>query len=263
MSDKSFSFLNLKKPCVMAILNYTPDSFSDGGDYFTPSVALNKAFELQNSGADIIDIGATSTRPNNSGFDEKEELRRLHEVLPAVCEKIKIPISVDTFFPECALYALECGASIINDVSGTYNHEISKMIKRFGAGYVVTHNPSGADIVPSYENGVIVAVRSFFIDCIEQAKKDGIPSECLCLDPGFGFGKTTEQNIEMLNCLSWLKFKPYALLIGLSRKRFTGEIYNLSNARDRDNCSFILEKKAYENGADIIRTHTVKDYING
>ena len=237
----------------MGILNYTPDSFSDGGLYNTPEKALEKALSLIEEGADIIDIGANSTRPGADILTEKEEQERLKEVLPAINNKISVPFSVDTFYPECAKYALENGAEIINDVSGKFNPEIAKSVMEHNAYYVVTHNPCGSEKEAEYPDGVVPAVRNFFVDVIRTAREMGFPKDKLILDPGFGFGKSIEDNNELLENFEWMKFKGILLLCGLSRKRFIRA--NLKENEDIDAATAKANALAVSKGADIIRTH--------
>lgn len=244
-----------KKTLVMGILNFTPDSFSDGGDYFSAQKAAERAAQIEALGADIIDIGANSTRPGAEILDAKSELARLESVLPAVYGAVNIPVSVDTFYPECAEYALRSGAGIINDVSGTFNPEIAELVKQYDASLVVTHNPCGASEVQDYNGSVVAAVRSFFLECIGRAAQCSLPLEALCLDPGIGFGKSDEDNLEIIRNLNWLKINPCALLFAASRKRVTA--LNRTDPKDRDFSSVSANTAAVAGGADIIRVHNI------
>lgn len=246
-----------EKTYVMGILNYTPDSFSDGGNYFTPEKALERALEMQDQGADIIDIGANSTRPDAVILGAAEEKERLAPVLEAVCGNVKAAVSVDTFYPVCAEAALKAGADIINDVSGVFNPETAKLAAKYGAGYIVMHNPCGSAEACDYPEGVIAQLRKFFVDAIELAAKFGLPKEQLCLDPGFGFGKTYEDNLEILRNLQWLKFNGVALLAAGSRKRFIGTASGEENPALRDPGTVAAHTAAIAGGADIIRVHDV------
>ncbi len=252
-----------KKTYIMGILNYTPDSFSDGGMYNTPEKALGHALEMQALGADIIDLGANSTRPNAQVLSADEEKKRLVPALEALKGKLSVPVSVDTFYPECALTALEYGALIINDVSGKFNREIAENAKKYGAGYIVTHNPCSAEQSAEYKDGVVQSVRSFFLSCIELAAECGLPLEQLCLDIGFGFGKSREDDIRLLSELEWLKFKDIALLAGASRKRFIGVYGKEENASKRDFGTVAAHTAAIAGGADIIRVHDVYSAVQG
>lgn len=252
-----------KKTYVMGILNYTPDSFSDGGVYFTPEKALEHALEMQSQGADIIDIGANSTRPDAVILGAAEEKERLIPVVEAIRSSVTAAISVDTFYPVCAEAALRAGADIINDVSGVFNPETAKLAARYGAGYVVMHNPCGSAAVSEYPDGVVADLRKFFVDALELAAKFGLPKEQLCLDPGFGFGKTYEDNLEILRNLQWLKFKGVALLAAGSRKRFIGKASGEENPALRDPGTVAAHTAAIAGGADIIRVHDVFSGVQG
>lgn len=246
-----------KRTYVMGILNYTPDSFSDGGLYFTPEKALAHAIEMQEQGADIIDIGANSTRPDAKILGAQEEKERIIPVLEAICGKVTAAVSVDTFYPVCAEAALMAGADIINDVSGVFNHETARLAAKYGAGYVVMHNPCGSAEVSEYPDGVVADLRKFFVDALELAAKFGLPREQLCLDPGFGFGKSYEDNLEIIRNLQWLKFKGVALLAAGSRKRFIGRASGEENPAMRDAGTVAVHTAAIAGGADIIRVHDV------
>ncbi len=252
-----------EKTYVMGILNYTPDSFSDGGLYNTPEKALAHALEMQQSGADIIDIGANSTRPGAVILSASEEAERLEAVLSQVCGKLDCAVSVDTFYPLCAKIALEAGADIINDVSGVFNPEIAQLCKEYSAGYVVMHNPCGASDVAEYPNGVVNEVRRFFLDTLALASKAGLNKNQLCFDMGLGFGKSYEDNLELLRDAQWLKFKGVALLAAGSRKRFIGKASGEETGSRRDAGTVAAHTAAIAGGADIIRVHDVFSAVQG
>ena len=240
-------------PQIMGILNYTPDSFSDGGKYFSPELAEKRAFEMVSQGADIIDVGCNSTRPGSEILTQEEELERLKAVLPVITSAVDAPVSVDTFYPGCALYSLENGATVINDVSGDYNEEIAEYVRKYGASYVVTHNPCGADEIKEYPDGVISDISLFFDDCIAKAAVTGIKPENLILDPGFGFGKSRDDNYKILKNLSSIKKDGFRLLAGISRKRFI----RIHSASESDYATCAADLWAMLCGADIIRVHNV------
>ncbi len=252
-----------KKTYVMGILNYTPDSFSDGGLYFDPEKALEKALEMEADGADIIDIGANSTRPDAQILSAQEEIERLVSVLETLEGKLRVPLSVDTFYPACAKAALERGADIINDVSGVFNKEIAALAKEYLAGYIVTHNPCGSAKSAEYENGVVCEIRQFFVDAVSQAAECGLQRQQLCLDPGLGFGKIYEDNIEILRNIEWLKFKGVALLAAGSRKRFIGTASGVEESSHRDPGTVAAHTAAIAGGADIIRVHDIRSAVQG
>lgn len=259
----NFEFPLGKRTYVMGILNYTPDSFSDGGMYNTPEKALEHAIEMQSQGADIIDIGANSTRPDAVILSAKEEKERLVQVIGSLKGKINAAISVDTFYPECAEAALESGAVIINDVSGVFNEEMAALAVKYGAGYVVMHNPCGSAAVAEYEQGIVEEVRKFFLDALTLAGKCGLPKSRLCLDMGFGFGKSYENNLELLRDMEWLKFKGVALLAAASRKRFIGTASGEKSCAMRDAGTVAAHTAAIAGGADIIRAHDVFSAVQG
>lgn len=252
-----------KRTYVMGILNFTPDSFSDGGKYDTPEKALARALEMQEQGADIIDLGANSTRPGAQILSAGEEKERILPALEALEGKLSVPLSVDTFYPSCARLALEHGADIINDISGVFNSEMASLAAEYGAGYIVLHNTGGAGTVSKYENGVVADVRRFFIDCIELAAKCGLSREQLCLDIGLGFSKSREDDIELISKLQWVKFGDVALMVAGSRKRFIGAVSGEQNAEKRDPGTVAANTAAIAGGADIIRVHDVAGAVQG
>ncbi len=240
-------------PLIMGILNFTPNSFSDGGRYFEPHLALEHMKEMTAQGADIIDLGCNSTGPGVDILSSDQEMLRLKSVLPVISQNKTVPLSVDTFYTECAEYSLENGADIINDVSGCFNNEIANLAVKYNASYVVMHNSGGADSFNSYSDGIINNVNSFFNNCINQSKSVGLRPEKLILDPGFGFGKTKEDNLKLLKNLNDLKHVGYKILVGVSRKRFVraGDIQN------SDFATLTAQTYAVLAGADIIRAHNV------
>lgn len=248
---------------IMGILNCTPDSFSDGGLYNNPQAAVRHAVEMREQGADIIDIGANSTRPDAIILSGEDEKKRLLPILEAVREKTAAAISVDTFYPTCAKAALEAGADIINDISGVFNSEMAMLAKEYGAGYVVMHNPCGAGVTAEYPKGVVTEIREFFLDALRLAGECGFPKSNLCLDPGLGFSKTVQDNYEILRETEWLKFKGVALLVAGSRKRFIGAASGVENCRERDVGTVAAHTAAIAGGADIIRVHNVAAAVQG
>ena len=241
---------------IMGIVNVTPDSFSDGGEFLDAQAAISHALELVDDGADIIDFGANSTRPGSVAVSESEEIARLAPVFENLKGKENLFISVDTFYTGAAAFCLENGAKIINDVSGAFNAEIAKLCKEKGACLVVTHNPENADTETQYPDGVIADVRKFFIDCVEKAAAIGFPPENLILDPGIGFSKSRDDDIEILRNMQWLKMRPCPLLCGVSRKRVTA--YDGNSPKERDYSTCAANTAAVLGGADIIRVHNVK-----
>lgn len=257
----NFEFPLGKRTYIMGILNCTPDSFSDGGLYNTPETALERALEMQAQGADIIDIGANSTRPSAQIISASQELERLMPILEVLKGRLEVPISADTFYPSCAEAALKSGVSMINDVSGEFNGDMARLAKKYNAAYVVMHNPCGAGTVKEYKNGVVCDIREFFLDSMRLAAECGLPREQLCLDPGIGFSKSTQDNFEIIQNLEWLKFKEVALLFAASRKRFIGEASGEANSSMRDSGTIAADTAAISCGADIIRVHDVRGAV--
>lgn len=262
---KKFRFTNSEfildgKARIMGILNVTPDSFSDGGMFLEAEKAVLHAEEMINCGADIIDVGAMSTRPGSEPVSPEEEIRRLAPVLGKLCRLDSAVVSVDTVNPETARFALSAGAHIINDVSGRFNEKMADVVKEYNAGWILTHTsdvPSGS--VVEYKNGVVCSVNEFFDEMIEKCEKSGIGREYICLDPGFGFAKTTEDNIQLLKNLEAVARDDIAFLAAASRKRFIADITNAKKIDDRLEGSLAVNVIALMKGADIIRVHDVSE----
>lgn len=242
-----------KKVLIMGIVNVTPDSFSDGGDHFSPQDAIDCAFSLADDGADIIDIGAQSTRPGHTPVSDEEEWSRLEPVLKAVCGKISVPVSVDTYYPSVAEKALQAGADIINDVSGIISPEMAKIVKNTPCGWIIMHNGAGS----------VGEVKEFFINSAEECERLGIDADQLCFDMGIGFGKDYEENMELLANVSQYKIEGYPLLLGTSRKRVIGAGSNQENPKERTYGNIAADTAAVLGGADIIRIHDVKNEKQG
>lgn len=260
-----FSFKNLieKKnaPLIMGVLNITPDSFSDGGEFNGLSSALERLNKLYEDGADIIDIGACSTAPNNTIVSIEEELKRL-EILSELVESSKVPLSIDTFRPEVAKFALENGVSIINDESGAYNPAMANVVKEYKAGWIFMHTGGkSSKETTEYENGVVADVVDFFNDMKTKAVAFGINEDSLCYDCGIGFGKTRNDDTELLkNCKTLSQYSP--LLIGVSRKRVIGELTGEKNPKDRVAGSVAAAICCAKNGAGVLRVHDVKETVD-
>ncbi len=240
-----------KKTYVMGILNVTPDSFSDGGKNFSVENATLSAIEMEKQGADFIDVGAQSTRPGATLISEKEEWDRLKAVLPKIIGSVKIPVSVDTFYPFVAKKSLELGASIINDVSGTVSLEMAEIIKEYNAGWVLMHNCE-------VENDPICEVHSALNFMRDTAVKYGVKLENVCLDPGIGFAKTMEQNRLLIKETQKVRVDSNAYLLGVSRKRVIGfPLGQETEPKDRDFATISANTIGILGGADIIRVHNV------
>lgn len=241
---------------IMGIVNVTPDSFSDGGRYNDPNAAIEHALRLEEDGADIIDIGAESTRPGHTPVSAKEELQRLGPVLEGLRGRLGVPISVDTFKPETAKAAIELGAAIINDVAALSMPGMAETAATGGVSVVIMH--PGAK---SYPGGVAREVRDFLLKAAHRAEAVGIPAEQICLDPGFGFGKDYAQNLELLYNLDEAKPAGYAFLSGVSRKSFIGASTGCREASRRVAGTVAADTVAVLKGTDIVRVHDVKEAL--
>lgn len=255
------SFLT-NKCYVMGILNVTPDSFSDGGLYATRESAVSKTLEMLDEGADIIDIGGESSRPGAEAISVEEEKGRVIPVIKEILNsRPNAIISVDTYKAEVAKASLEKGAKIINDISGgTFQPEILDVVKNYNASMVIMHikgTPKNMQTNPKYEN-LIEEIYDFLYIQVQKAKEKGIKN--IFIDPGIGFGKTVENNFEIIKRLGDFKSMGCPILIGLSRKSFLGKSLNL-DINNRDTATSIMETASALNGARIIRTHNIKNGV--
>lgn len=237
----------------MAIINVTPDSFSDGGDSFSPEKAAENAIKAQENGADIIDLGAQSTRPGYTEISAREEWSRLAPVFERIKGKIKIPISVDTYFPYVAERAADNGADIINDVSGIINPEMADVIKKTSCGWVIMHNGAGN----------ITDVKAFFERSVKEASLLGVKKESLCLDMGIGFGKNRRQDQELIANVRKYRPAEYPLLLGTSRKRVIAQISGQPEPKNRVYGNIAADTVAILGGVNIIRLHDVENEKQG
>ena len=246
----------------MGILNVTPDSFSDGGAYSAPAIAVARALELVEQGADIIDIGGESTRPGADPVSEAEEIRRTIPVIEGICAQSNVPVSIDTMKAGVARSAVEAGACIINDVSGfETDPEMASVVRETGAGVVLMHmkgTPQTMQQQPDYER-VVVEVNDYLEARAHGAERDGILREQIVLDPGIGFGKTLEHNVDLMRRLSVLMASDYPLLIGASRKSFIGALTGRLKPAERGAGSLGVAAWSIVNGAHILRVHDVLD----
>jgi len=256
--DALSKLLALGRPLVMGILNVTSDSFSDGGQFIDPARAIAHAGDMAKQGADILDIGAESTRPYGGALpvSADDEITRLALVLPAVV-KLGLPVSIDTIKANVAAWALDRGASIVNDVWGLQRDpQMAKLVAARGMPVIVMHNRERPD-----ENIDIIAdVVTFFTRSLEIATHAGIAREKVVLDPGIGFGKTPEQSILCIAQLAKFRRFGLPLLVGASRKRFINSV-TPSSPDDRIGGSIASHLKAVENGASIARVHDVKETV--
>ena len=257
-----------ERTLIMGILNVTPDSFSDGGQFLTVDDALAHAEQMISEGADIIDVGGESTRPGGEPVSVEEEIERVVPVIEALSQRVATPISVDTTKSEVARAALAAGAAIVNDISALrFDFYIADAVARAGAGLVLMHSrgtPATMHRLPPVAD-VMDEVVSSLRASVHMAERRGVLSESIVIDPGIGFGKTREQNLELLARLDELivAFPAYPLLIGTSRKSFIGRILadatgTPAPASERLHGTMATIAAAVLKGAHIIRVHDVK-----
>ena len=243
---------------VMGILNVTPDSFSDGGLFLAPELAIAQARQMIAEGADIIDIGAESTRPYGGAVavPAEEELARLKPILPAVIE-LGAPISIDTMKANVAAWALDAGAAIANDVWGLQRDpDMARVISEYNTPVVIMHNREAVD--PSID--IMADIEAFFARSLDVADRAGVPRDRIVLDPGIGFGKTPEQSMTVIARLARLKSFGLHLLVGASRKSFIDAVVP-SPPNRRVGGSIASHLLAVENGAAIVRVHDVAETV--
>ena len=250
-----------RETLVMGIVNVTPDSFSDGGKFFSPEDAISHASKLISQGADIIDIGGESTRPGAEQVSETEELNRVIPVIEKIRdENPKILISIDTTKALVAKHAIEVGADIINDVSGfSFDNNMIETVARFNVPVIIMHmkgKPQNMQFNPEYKD-VINEILDFFKKKIKIAIQSGINRRMIILDPGIGFGKTVENNFELLSRLNEFNVLELPIMIGPSRKSFIGITLDLP-PEDRIEGTAAAVSAGVMNGATIVRVHDVK-----
>ncbi len=245
---------------IMGILNVTPDSFSDGGQFTSVESALSQALKLVDDGADIIDIGGESTRPFANPVDLDEELKRVIPVIKKIRKYSRITISIDTMKAEVAARALEAGADIINDVSAfRADPEMVKLAARTDVPIIIMHmlgTPSDMQVNPDYGD-VICEIHDFFQERIQWLEQRGIAKKRLILDPGIGFGKKLIHNLTILKNLSFFNDMGLPVLLAHSRKRFLGELTGISKESERDFSTAIVAALAVSNGIKMVRVHNV------
>ena len=246
----------------MGVLNITPDSFSDGGLFFDREKAVEHALRLVEEGADILDIGGESTRPGSDVVPVDEELRRTIPVIEAIAPRVKVPISIDTYKADVARRALDAGASIVNDISGLrFDREMPGVIAEYKAPVVIMHikgKPRDMQQNPVYE-ALIPEIMAYLGVSIQLAAKFGIPDDRVIIDPGIGFGKTFDHNLQILKDLREFTFLGKPLAVGVSRKAFIGKILGGAPASERLEGTAAAVTAAILNGAHIVRVHDVKE----
>lgn len=238
---------------IMGILNVTPDSFSDGGKWNGMDTALVHAEELVKTGADILDVGGESTRPGHTQISIEEEIERTAPVIEALKSRFDVPISIDTYKSSVAEAAIKAGADLVNDIWGfLYDDKMAEVVSRYDASCCLMHNREEK----IYNN----FLRNMYEDlerCIKVAKDAGISDDKIMLDPGIGFGKTYEMNLEVMNHLSYFKTLGYPLLLGTSRKSMIGLTLDLP-VEEREEGTLVTTVMAVQNGYGFVRVHDVE-----
>jgi dihydropteroate synthase len=257
-----FSLLATKRVLVMGVLNVTPDSFYDGGRYLGVGSAVGRGLCLWEEGADIVDVGGESTRPGSDSVPEEVELER---VLPVIRGLVKsgVRVSVDTRKPKVAERALEEGAQMVNDVSGFRDPQMREVVVRAGCEVCVMHmrgEPKTMQENPEYRD-VVEEVGSFLREQAEWLVREGLPKERIWIDPGIGFGKTVEHNVELLRHLERLVGMGFGVMVGVSRKSFIGRIAGVESPGDRLPGSLGAMLFAVAKGAKMVRVHDVKETV--
>jgi len=256
-------YISLKdRPLIMGILNVTPDSFYDGGKYFNTDAAIERAIQMIDEGADIIDIGGESTRPGADPVEIEEEKRRVLPVIRELRKKTDIPISIDTYKSEVAELALREGANIVNDISGMkFDERMPYVIKKYGAGCVVMHirgTPKDMQKNPYYKN-TIEEIKEELKERIKFLKNFEIEDEQIIIDPGIGFGKRVYDNLLILKNVLEFKKLSYPILLGHSRKSFIGKVLNIEDPSQRKNATICITSFLILKKVDMIRVHDVKE----
>lgn len=255
---------DLKRPLVMGILNITPDSFSDGGNYLDLNQAIIRAEKMIEEGVDIIDVGGESTRPGSDPVSSDEELKRITPFIKAITKNSNIPISVDTYKPQVMEEVIDMGIAMINDIYALQQPGAIDVIKKSKVGVCLMHmqgTPKTMQINPIYKD-VVSEVKLFLEDRVSLLLKEGVDISRVIVDPGFGFGKTFEHNITLLKNLESFQSLKLPMLVGLSRKSF---IRKILDGKHDDHLSGSLSAAvlSISKGAKIVRVHDVKETKSG
>lgn len=247
-----------EKTFLMGILNVTPDSFSDGGKFNSVDQGVDYALKMVDEGADIIDVGGESTRPGSTAISLQDEIERVVPVIKKLSKLTQAPLSIDTYKSEVARQSLEAGAHIVNDISGLhFDLAMADVIAEYGAGVIAMHikgTPKTMQIEPDYKN-LIDEIKQYLAESVERATQKGIKQ--IIIDPGIGFGKTVEHNLEIIRKLKDFLSIGYPVMVGPSRKSFIGKILNVEVV-DRLEGTAAAVAASVINGANIVRVHDVK-----
>lgn len=263
IADRTIEFS--RGALIMGVVNVTPDSFSDGGEFFDTDKAVEHAAQMSRDGAAILDIGGESTRPGSDSVPEDEELRRVLPVIERIGAATDALISIDTAKANVARAALDAGASIINDITGGRADEaMMPLASERGAAFIIMHmqgTPRTMQKAPHYDD-VVAEVGEFFRQQYARALECGIEPMAIAFDPGIGFGKTLEHNLELLRNLSRLRIDDRPLVVGVSRKSFLGKVINSPDMSDRAAPTIAMTVLLRERGADVLRVHDVKANVH-
>ncbi len=257
LKNKTLDFS--QRAYIMGVLNLTPDSFFDGRRFPEPEAAVQHAFRMEAEGADIIDLGGESTRPGAQAVPLKEEFRRVLPVLKRLSGRLKVPISIDTYKSEVAERCIQCGAEMVNDISGLYfDPRMKEIVARHQVPVIVMHmkgTPRDMQKDPQYRD-LIGEILSFFRESISRADAAGVPADKIIIDPGIGFGKSFAHNLDILKGLESFKVLGKPIMVGVSRKSFLGKILDLP-VDERLEGSIAAALYAVLRGANIVRVHDV------
>jgi dihydropteroate synthase len=245
-------------PLIMGILNITPDSFSDGGKFFTPEAAAEQAVLMEKAGADIIDIGGESTRPGSHSVSAEKQISRVIPVIMKIRERTSIPLCIDTCLPDVAQAAVEAGAGMVNSIDGMETPGMAELAVSLGVPVAVMHKkgiPATMQINPSYSD-VEREVAHYLLSRVLFLVSKGLSRECILVDPGIGFGKTLENNLSLLRSLEWIgSLTGCRVLLGHSRKTFLKTVTGIELPDERDSVTHIVTSQI--RGADMVRVHDV------
>ena len=246
---------------VMGILNVTPDSFSDGGKFFNPGKAIDHGLEMAADGAAIIDVGGESTRPGSEPVSAAQQIKRVVPVIEALCERSNVPVSIDTYKFEVAKAAIEAGAAMINDITALSDKRVGELAAERQVPVVLMHmqgTPATMQVEPKYDN-VVEEVLEFLLSQAKRAEEFGILKDMIFIDPGIGFGKTTEHNLLLLRNIAKFVASGYRVLVGTSRKRFIGEITGKEEPAERIFGTAATVALCVTAGVSIVRVHDVAE----
>lgn len=257
--------LNFSAGCVvMGVLNVTPDSFSDGGEFFDSDKAVEHGLKMAADGAAIIDVGGESTRPGSDSVSVDMHIQRVVPVIESLCEKIDVPVSIDTYRVEVAQAALEAGAGMINDITALSDERMGELAAERKVPVVLMHmqgTPATMQVEPKYDD-VVGEVLEFLLGRAKRAEKFGISKDMIFIDPGIGFGKTSEHNLSLLRNIDKFVAAGYRVLVGTSRKRFIGKIIGKEKPAERIFGTAATVALCAAAGVSIVRVHDVAEMVD-